>query len=70
MPSLLYAPTSPASLAEVVLASPPLAGMIRKTAAGLYSYSILCMALFLKIEAAIIRDEMDLVLVPGSVLLP
>ena len=59
--SSLYAPTLKEDPAEAVLASHRLllrAGMIRKTAAGLYSYLPLAWRSLLKIEA-IIRDEMD-----------
>ena len=59
--SALYAPTLKEDPAEAVLASHRLllrAGMIRKTAAGLYSYLPLAWRSLLKIEA-IIRDEMD-----------
>lgn len=59
--SSLYAPTLKEDPAEAVLASHRLllrAGMIRKTAAGLYSYLPLALRSLLKIEA-IIRDEMD-----------
>lgn len=58
--SSLYAPTLKEDPAEAVLASHRLllrAGMIRKTAAGLYSYLPLAWRSLLKIEA-IIRDEM------------
>ena len=59
--SSLYAPTLKEDPAEAVLASHRLllrAGMIRKTAAGLYSYLPLAWRSLLKSEA-IIRDEMD-----------
>ena len=59
--SSLYVPTLKEDPAEAVLASHRLllrAGMIRKTAAGLYSYLPLAWRSLLKIEA-IIRDEMD-----------
>ena len=59
--SSLYAPTLKEDPAEAVLASHRLllrAGMIRKTAAGLYSYLPLAWRSLLKIEA-IIRNEMD-----------
>ena len=59
--SSLYAPTLKEDPAEAVLASHRLllrAGMIRKTAAGLYSYLPLAWRSLLKIEA-IIRDDMD-----------
>jgi prolyl-tRNA synthetase len=59
--SKLYAPTLKEDPAEAELASHRLllrAGMIRKTASGLYSYLPLAWRSLLKIEA-IIRDEMD-----------
>ena len=59
--SSLYAPTLKETPAEAELASHRLllrAGMIRKTAAGLYSYLPLAWRSIAKIEA-IIRDEMD-----------
>ena len=59
--SSLYAPTLKEDPAEAVLASHRLllrAGMIRKTAAGLYSYLPLAWRSLRKIEE-IIRDEMD-----------
>jgi prolyl-tRNA synthetase len=59
--STLYAPTLKEDPAEAELASHRLllrAGMIRKTAAGLYSYLPLAWRSLEKIEA-IIRDEMD-----------
>ncbi len=59
--SRLYAPTLKEDPAEAELASHKLllrAGMIRKTAAGLYSYLPLCWRVILKIEG-VIRDEME-----------
>ena len=59
--SQLYAPTLKEDPSEAELASHRLllrAGMIRKTAAGLYSYLPLAWRSLLKIEA-VIRDEMD-----------
>ena len=59
--SSLYAPTLKETPAEAELASHRLllrAGMIRKTAAGLYSYLPLAWRSIAKIEA-IIRDEME-----------
>ena len=59
--SQLYAPTLKEDPSEAELASHRLllrAGMIRKTAAGLYSYLPLAWRSLLKIEA-VIRDEME-----------
>ena len=59
--SALYAPTLKEDPADADLASHRLllrAGMIRKTAAGLYSYLPLAWRSLQKIEA-IVRDEMD-----------
>ena len=59
--SRLYAPTLKEDPAEAELASHRLllrAGMIRKQAAGLYSYLPLAWRSLKKIEA-IVRDEMD-----------
>ena len=59
--SALYAPTLKEDPAEAELASHRLllrAGMIRKTAAGLYSYLPLAWRSIRKIEA-VIRDEME-----------
>ena len=59
--SSLYAPTLKEDPAEAELASHRLllrAGMIRKQAAGLYSYLPLAWRSLKKIEA-IVRDEMD-----------
>ena len=59
--STLYAPTLKEDPSEAELASHRLmlrAGMIRKTAAGLYSYLPLAWRSLLKIEA-VIRDEME-----------
>ena len=59
--SRLYAPTLKEDPAEAELASHKLmlrAGMIRKQAAGLYSYLPLAWRSLRKIEA-IVRDEMD-----------
>ena len=59
--SALYAPTLKEDPAEAELASHRLllrAGMIRKQAAGLYSYLPLAWRSLKKIEA-IVRDEMD-----------
>ena len=59
--SATYAPTLKEDPAEAELASHKLllrAGMIRKTAAGLYSYLPLAWRSLLKIEA-VIRDEME-----------
>ena len=59
--SRLYAPTLKEDPAEAELVSHKLllrAGMIRKTAAGLYSYLPLCWRVIRKIED-VIRDEME-----------
>ena len=59
--SRLYAPTLKEDPAEAELVSHKLllrAGMIRKTAAGLYSYLPLCWRVIQKIEG-VIRDEME-----------
>ena len=59
--SQLYAPTLKEDPAEAELASHKLllrAGMVRKTAAGLYSYLPLAWRSIMKIEA-VIRDEME-----------
>ena len=59
--SVLYAPTLKEDPAEAELVSHKLllrAGMIRKTAAGLYSYLPLCWRVIQKIEG-VIRDEME-----------
>ena len=59
--SRLYAPTLKEDPAEAELVSHKLllrAGMIRKTAAGLYSYLPLCWRVIQKIED-VIRDEME-----------
>ena len=59
--SSLYAPTLKEDPAEAELVSHKLllrAGMIRKTAAGLYSYLPLCWRVLRKIEG-VIRDEME-----------
>ena len=76
--SQLYAPTLKEDPSEAELASHRLllrAGMIRKTAAGLYSYLPLAWRSLLKIEA-VIRDEMDAIgaqeiqgpmIVPGEI---
>ncbi|MBQ6523974.1 MAG: proline--tRNA ligase [Atopobiaceae bacterium] len=76
--SQLYAPTLKEDPSEAELASHRLllrAGMIRKTAAGLYSYLPLAWRSLLKIEA-VIRDEMEAIgaqeiqvpmIVPGEI---